>query len=195
MDLVSKVMSLLFNMLSRSVTAFLPRNKHLLILWLQSPSAVILEPKKIKSDTVSTVAPSICHDVMGPDAMIFVFWMLRGVCVCNCCFKTKIILIFIEHYYFQILYSVSCVHCKIRWSQQPNLVATDTSPIERWGSWGSERGSSLPRVADLTWQSCDLSRSSLTEKPVPSLVPLIAEVIYIQLVKNEKKMKGKSPTR
>ena len=70
---VGKVMSLLFNMLSRLVIAFLPRSKHLFISWLQSPSAVIFEPKKIKSDTVSTVSPSISHGVMGPDAMIFVF--------------------------------------------------------------------------------------------------------------------------
>ena len=67
---VDKVMFLLFNMLSRLIITFLPRNKHLLISWLQSPSAVILEPRKIKSDTVS---PSISHEVMGPDAMIFVF--------------------------------------------------------------------------------------------------------------------------
>ena len=71
--LVGKVMSLLFNMLSRLVITFLPRSKHLLISWLQSPSAVILEPKKIKSATVSTVSPSISHEVMGLDAMIFVF--------------------------------------------------------------------------------------------------------------------------
>ena len=88
---VGKVMSLLFNMLSRLdnfpsvnlsiviiyeymlVITFLPRNKRLLISWLQSPSAVILEPKNIKSDTVSTVSPSISHEVMGPDAMIFIF--------------------------------------------------------------------------------------------------------------------------
>ena len=70
---VGKVMSLLFNMLSRLIITFLPRSKHLLISCLQSPSAVILEPRKIKSDTVSTVAPSISHEVMGPDAMIFVF--------------------------------------------------------------------------------------------------------------------------
>ena len=63
-------------MLSRLVVAFLPRSKCLLISWLQSPSAVILEPKKIKSATVSIVSPSICYEVMGPDAMIFVFWML-----------------------------------------------------------------------------------------------------------------------
>ena len=70
---VGKEISLLFNMLSRLVIAFLPRRKHLLISWLQSPSAVILEPKKIKSVTVSTVSPSISHEVMGPDAMIVVF--------------------------------------------------------------------------------------------------------------------------
>ena len=70
---VSKVISLLFNMLSRLVIAFLPRSKCLLISWLQSPSAVILEPKKIKSVTASTVCPSICHEMMGPDAMILVF--------------------------------------------------------------------------------------------------------------------------
>ena len=73
---VSKVMSLLFNMLSRLVITYLPRNKRLLISWLQSPSAVILEPPQIKSVTVSTVSPSICHEVMGLDAMILVFWML-----------------------------------------------------------------------------------------------------------------------
>ena len=70
---VGKVMSLLFNMLSRLVVTFLPRSKRLLISWLQSPSAVILEPKTIKSDTVSTVSPSICQEVMGPDALILVF--------------------------------------------------------------------------------------------------------------------------
>ena len=68
-----KIMSLLFNMLSRLVITFLLRSKCLLISWLQSPSAVILEPRKIKSATVSTVSPSICHEVMGPDAMILVF--------------------------------------------------------------------------------------------------------------------------
>ena len=71
--LVGKVISLLFNMLSTLVITFLPRSKCLLISWLQSPSAVILEPQKIKSDTVSTVSPSICHEVTGPGAMILVF--------------------------------------------------------------------------------------------------------------------------
>ena len=70
---VGRVMSVLFHMLSRFVIAFLPRSKRLLISWLQSPSAVILEPPKIKSDTVSTVSPYICHKVMGPDVMILVF--------------------------------------------------------------------------------------------------------------------------
>ena len=70
---VGKVMSLLLNMLSRLVITFLPKSKCLSISWLQSPSAVILEPQKIKSDTASTVPPSIFHEVMGPDAMIFVF--------------------------------------------------------------------------------------------------------------------------
>ena len=70
---VGKVMSLLLNRLSRLVITFLPRSKHLLISWLQSPSAVILESPKIKSHTVSTVSPSICHEVLGPDAMILVF--------------------------------------------------------------------------------------------------------------------------
>ena len=69
---VGKVVSLLFNMLSRLLIAFLPKSKHLLISWLQSPSAVILEPQKIKSVTVSTVSPSICHEVMRPDPMILV---------------------------------------------------------------------------------------------------------------------------
>ena len=73
---VGKVMSLLFNMLSRLVIAFLPRSKCFLISWLQSLSTVILEPKKIKSGTVFIVFPSICHEVMGPDAMILVFWTL-----------------------------------------------------------------------------------------------------------------------
>ena len=70
---VGKVMSLLFNMLSGLIITFLPRSKCLLISWLQSPFAVILEPKKVKSDTVSTVSQSICHEVMGPDAMVFIF--------------------------------------------------------------------------------------------------------------------------
>ena len=75
-NFVGKVMTLLFNMLSRLVITFLPRSEHLLISWLQSPSTVILEPRKLKSANVSTVSPSIFYEVMGPDAMILVFWML-----------------------------------------------------------------------------------------------------------------------
>ena len=79
---VGKVMSLLFNMLSRFVIAFLPRSTHLLISWLQSPSAVILEPTKIKSVTVSTVSPSISHEGMGPDAVVLVsrFLVIDLIC-------------------------------------------------------------------------------------------------------------------
>ena len=72
-NLIGKVMSLIFNMLSRLVIAFLPRYKHFPISWLQSPSAMILEPKKIKPVTVSIVSPSICHEVMGLDAVILGF--------------------------------------------------------------------------------------------------------------------------
>ena len=71
-NFVGKVMSLLFNMLSMLVITVLPRSKHLLISWLQSPSAVVLNPRKMKSIIVSIVSPSICHEVMGPDAMIVV---------------------------------------------------------------------------------------------------------------------------
>ena len=74
---VGKVMPLLFTMLSKFVVAFLPRSKHLFIWWLQSPSTGILQPKKIKSVNVSIVSPSVCHEMMGLDAMIFVYWMLN----------------------------------------------------------------------------------------------------------------------
>ena len=73
---VSKVMSLVFNMLSRLIIAFLPKSKPLVISWLPSLSTVILEPKKIKSVTVSTFSPYICHEIMGPEVMIFFIWML-----------------------------------------------------------------------------------------------------------------------
>ena len=92
---VGKVMFPLLNLLSRLVITFLPRSKCLLISWLQSPSAVILEPQKIKSDTVSSVSPSISHEVMGPDAMILVFWMLS--------FKPYTYL-YESHYYYYYFY-------------------------------------------------------------------------------------------
>ena len=100
---IGKVMSLLLNMLSRLVITFLPRNKRLLISWLQSPSAVILEPQKIKSDTVSTVSPSISHEVMGPDAMIFVFRMLSLPCTNFCCIAKWFSYTYI-HILFHILF-------------------------------------------------------------------------------------------
>ena len=88
---VGKLMSLLFNMLSRLVKTFLPRSKRLLISWLKSPSAVILEPRKTKSATVSTVSPPICHEVMGPDALILVFWMFSfGFLVPNVHYMTHL---------------------------------------------------------------------------------------------------------
>ena len=86
-NFVGKVMSLLLNMLSRLVITFLPRSKRLLISWRQSPSAVILEPPQKKSYTVSTVSPSISHEVMGPDAMIFVFFNnanILFICLYSC---------------------------------------------------------------------------------------------------------------
>ena len=76
MDLWKQSNVSIFNMLSRFVIAFLPRSKHLLISWLQSPSAMIFEPKKIKPVTISIVSPFVCHEVMELDAMIFIFWML-----------------------------------------------------------------------------------------------------------------------
>ena len=85
---VDKVMSLLFNILSRLVITCLSRSKHLLISWLQSPSAVILKPRKIKSDTVSTVSPSIYHEVMGPDA-ILVFWASKSLQMVTAAMKLK----------------------------------------------------------------------------------------------------------
>ena len=94
-------MSLLFNMLCRLVIAFLPRSKRLLISLLQSPSAVILKPKKIKSVTVSFVSPSICHEVMGPDGMIFVFWMLSF----NPAFSTLLFFTFITRLFSSSLLS------------------------------------------------------------------------------------------
>ena len=97
---VSKVMSLLFNTLSRFVIAFLPRSKHPLILWLQSPSAVILEPKKTKSATVSTFSPSICHEEMGLDDMILVLFFFSAE------FQASFFTLFL-HIHQEVLYSSS----------------------------------------------------------------------------------------
>ena len=118
---VGKVMPLPFNMLSRLVIALLPRSRRLLISWLQSPSAVILEPPKIKSVTVSIVSPSIYHEVMGPDTMILVFWMLS--------FKHGI---FLEFFLFLTsvlrrscqlsLSNISCCHCLLSHCFCPELI-------------------------------------------------------------------------
>ena len=104
---VGKVMSLLLNMLSRLVITFLPRSKHLLISWLKSPSAMISEPPKIKSDTVSTVYPSICHEVMGSDAMISVFWMLSFKPTCSLSSFT----------FIKRLFSSSSLFADAKWTQ------------------------------------------------------------------------------
>ena len=106
---VGKVMSLLFNMLSRLVITFLPRNKRLLISWLQSTSAVILEPPKIKSAIVSTLSPSICHEMMGPDPMILVFWMLSFKPAFSLSYLTFIKRLFSSSSLFAIVQLVSSV--------------------------------------------------------------------------------------
>ena len=100
---VDKVMSLLFNMLSRLVITFLLRSKRLLISWLQLLSAVILEPKKMNSVTVYTVSPSICHEAMEPDAVILVFWMLRF----KPTFHSSLSLSFFKFFYFFIFFICS----------------------------------------------------------------------------------------
>ena len=132
---VGKVMSLLFNMLSRLVITFLPRSKHLLIPWLQSPSAVILEPRKIKSATVCTVSPSICHEVMGLDAMILVFWILS--------FKPTFLLS--SFTFIKRLFSSS------------SLSAIGWCHLHIWGSWYFSRQSwfqlVLPPAQHFSWCS------------------------------------------
>ena len=112
-------MSLLFNMLSSLVITVLPRSKRLLISWLQSPSAVILEPKKMKSATGSTVSPSICHEVMGPDAMTLVFWMLS----------------------FKPTFSLSSFTFYKRFFSFSSLSAIRVAHLHIWGCWYFSRQS------------------------------------------------------
>ena len=122
---VGKVMSLLFNMLSRLVITFFPRSKRPLISWLQSPSAVILEPPKVKSVTVSTVSPSICHEVIGPDAMILVF----GIWVLSQLFPLSSLMFLFFPYISVSLHSVY-QNCSFMWFQsqiQPSI-ALDLIP-------------------------------------------------------------------
>ena len=118
--LVSKVTSLLFNMLSRFVVAFLPRSKHLLISWLKSPSAVILEPKKRKFVAVFTFPPFICHEVIGLDAMIIVLWMLSFKPAFSLCSFTLINRLFNSYLLFAIRV-VACIY-----------EAVDISPRNSW---------------------------------------------------------------
>ena len=110
---VGTVMFLLFNTLSGSVIAFLPRSKHLLISWLQSPSIVILEPKRIKSVNVSIFPPFICHEMLGLDAMILVFWML----------SVKLVFSLSSFTFIKMLFSSSLI-CTLRWCHLPI-----------WGCW------------------------------------------------------------
>ena len=130
--IVGKVMSLLFNTLSRLVIAFLPRIKCLLISSLQSPSAVILKPPKIKSVIVSIVSPSICHEVMGPDVMILVFWMLS--------FKSTFSLssfTFINRLFSSSLSTIRVVSCVVSSTGHIQPVANDIyqCSFEQWWGW------------------------------------------------------------
>ena len=129
---VGKVMSLLFNMLSRFVKAFLSKSKHLLIAWLQSLPAVILEPKKIKSLTVSTVSPPICHDVMGPDAVILVFCMVSFKPAFSLCSFTFTMRLFSS----SLLYAISVAF----WFSHPHanqgmLRTRPSSPVTQLVPW------------------------------------------------------------
>ena len=147
-------MFLLFGMLSRLVITFLPRSKHLLISWLQSQSAVILEAKKIKSDTV-IVFPSICHEVMGPGAMIFVFWMLS--------FKPT----------FSLSFSLSSRGSLV---QEPSsLSAVMWFHLHIWGywyfSWQSWFQIVLPPVQHFSW--CSLYISWISRVTIYSLDVLL----------------------
>ena len=135
---VGKVTSLLFNMLSRWVIAFLPRSKHLLISRLQSPSAVILEPQKIKSLTVSIVSLSICHEAMGLDAMILVFWMLSLSQLFNSPLSLSsrgslVVLCFLPHRYHQMVNN----QLKSDWlySLQPKIEKRYTISKNKTRSW------------------------------------------------------------
>ena len=114
---VSKMMSpFFFNILSRFAIAFLPKSKCLLISWLQSPSTVILKPKKIKSATVSTFSLSICHEVMGPHALVLVFWMLNikpAFSLSSFTFQINVDSILADGYLIEIIYMIPCMKCII----------------------------------------------------------------------------------
>ena len=122
-----------FSYVSRLVIAFLPRSKHFLISWLQTPSVMILEPHKIKSVTVSIVSPSICHELMGPDAMILVFWMLNFKptfsvsCIADCLLHCRWILYQLSQQTLYITYtSANYVKCQAGWSTSWNQNCRET---------------------------------------------------------------------
>ena len=148
MDLFGKVMFLIFSKLSKLVIAFLPRSKHLLISWLQSPSAVILEPKKIKSVTVSIVYSSVCHEMMGPDAMslylqviICVYFNLRqrGLCFRDC---ASISVFFLGHLEVKRGVQLTWLFCHHTLLETRVSMAQRTAEIRQlslsmiWTKWG-----------------------------------------------------------
>ena len=152
---------MLFNMLSRLVTAFLPKSKHLLISWLQSPSAVILELKKIKYLTVSIVSPSICHEVMGLDAMILVSWMLS--------FKPTFSLssfTFIKKFFSSSLSAISSVQLlsRVRLFVTPWITARQAS-LSITNSWSSLKLMSIESV--MPSSHLILCRPLLLLPPIP----------------------------
>ena len=124
-------MSQLFNMLSRLIIALLPISKNLLISWLQSPSAVTLEPPKIKSATVSTVSPTICHEVIGPDAMILVFWMVSFKPTFSLSSLTSLLVIHFKYsrVYMSVPYSLTIHPC----FSMHILLLLNSDVTNKWG--------------------------------------------------------------
>ena len=159
---VGKVMTLLFNMLFRFSIAFLPRSKCLLISWLQSPSAVILGPKKIKSATVSTVSPSICHELMVPDAIILVFFMLSCKPAFSLSSRTLL-----KKFLLPLLF------LPLEWHYHPHI----------WGSWYFPRQSwfqpVLPPAQHCSW--CTLHVTQISRVSIYSLVLLLSQFWTSQL--------------
>jgi len=162
-------MSLLLNMLFRLVITFLPRSKHLLISWLQSPSTVILEPPKIKSDTVSTVSPSISHEVMGPDAMILV---VLGACYS----QTLPYVLYRCCLIYTLKNSTWCI------SGVPNLWGLRSDDLQ-W-SWCNNNRNKVPSKCHVLESSPDHTPSNTT--PLPH--PLSMEKSSVKLVRGAKKI-------
>ena len=167
-NFVSKVISLLFNMLSRLVIAFLPRNKYLLISWLQLASAEILEPKKVNPVTVTIISPSISHEVMGLDTIVFVLWMLRFKPAFSCSFS-----------FIKRLFSSSS-HSAIKVVSSAYLRFIDISPSKLDSSLCFIQPSILHNVVCIyvkytEWQYTGLTYSFLNFEPVvPCLILTVA---------------------